>query len=209
MTLASPLGGGGLGPSNKAAAPRALLLIAVAVIIGLVLLWKGVDTTPGTESSAEVAVDNSLGAVSTSSEEPNDGQIADDPVPTIAPVLTTTTTTTTTPPPTRPPNQVRVLVANGSGVARGASNITGILNPSGYTTLAPANATPTDTSGIYYRPSYSSDARGIMEIVAPGNPDLISPLPSGGLDVPENALDRVADANVVVILGSDFRIINR
>ena len=65
MTLASPLGGGGLGPSNKAAAPRALLLIAVAVIIGLVLLWKGVDTTPGTESSAEVAVDNSLGAVST------------------------------------------------------------------------------------------------------------------------------------------------
>ena len=35
--------GGGLGPSNAAAAPRAFLLIAVAVVLGLVLLWKGLD----------------------------------------------------------------------------------------------------------------------------------------------------------------------
>ena len=40
-------GGGGLGPSNAAAAPRAFLLIAVAVVLGLVLLWKGLDDTPG------------------------------------------------------------------------------------------------------------------------------------------------------------------
>ena len=132
--------------------------------------------------------------------------VADEPVATTIPAQTTTTTTTAAPAPTRPPNQVRVLVANGSGVPRGASTVTGVLSPAGYTTLPPANATPTDTSGIYYRPSYSSDARAVMEIVAPGNPDLISPLPPGGLDVPDGTLDRVANANVVVILGADLRI---
>ena len=57
-------GGGGLGPSNAAAAPRAFLLIAVAVVLGLVLLWKGLDDTPGlrplVDGGAEVAVDDGL-----------------------------------------------------------------------------------------------------------------------------------------------------
>ncbi|GIT45581.1 MAG: hypothetical protein Ct9H300mP12_01660 [Acidimicrobiales bacterium] len=47
---------GGLGPSNAAAAPRAFLLIAVAVVIGLVLLWKGLDSTPGTVAPADAPV---------------------------------------------------------------------------------------------------------------------------------------------------------
>jgi len=206
MTAIDPLGGGGLGPSNAAAAPRALLLIAVAVVLGLVLLWKGLDTTPGIAGPPEPADDSSAGMASVMVEEdPADLPMADEPVTTTA-APTTTTTTTTAPAPTRPPNQVRVLVANGSGVSRGASSVTGTLSPAGYTTLPPANAIPTETSGIYYRPSYSSDARGVMEIVAPGNPDLISPLPPGGLDVPDNSLDRVADAHVVIILGADLRI---
>ena len=53
MTVTGRVGGGGLGPSNAAAAPRALLIIAVAVILGLVLLWKGLDTTPGVAVSPE------------------------------------------------------------------------------------------------------------------------------------------------------------
>ena len=206
MTVTGRVGGAGLGPSNTAAAPRALLLIAVAVILGLVLLWKGLDTTPGITVSPEATEDGSADSVGMVEEGPADLPVADEPVVTTTPAQTTTTTTTTAPAPTRPPNQVRVLVANGSGVARGASTVTGVLSPAGYTTLPPANATPTDTSGIYYRPSYSSDARAVMEIVAPGNPDLISPLPPGGLDVPDGTLDRVANANVVVILGADLRI---
>ena len=47
---------GGLGPSNAAAAPRAFLLIAVAAVIGLVLLWKGLDSTPGTVAPAGAPV---------------------------------------------------------------------------------------------------------------------------------------------------------
>ena len=206
MTAIGRVGGGGLGPSNAAAAPRALLLIAVAVILGLVLLWKGLDTTPGVAVPPEATDDGSAESVGMVEEGPADLPVEDEPVAATTPAPTTTTTTTAVPAPTRPPNQVRVLVANGSGVARGASTVTGVLSPAGYTTLPPANATPTDTSGIYYRPSYSSDARAVMEIVAPGNPDLISPLPPGGLDVPDGTLDRVANANVVIILGADLRI---
>ena len=206
MTAIGRVGGGGLGPSNAAAAPRALLLIAVAVILGLVLLWKGLDTTPGITVSPEATDDGSAESVGMVEEGPADLPVEDEPVAATTPAPTTTTTTTAVPAPTRPPNQVRVLVANGSGVRRGASDVTDVLSPNGYTTLPPANATPTDTSGIYYRSGYSGDARAVMEIVAPGNPDLILPLPPGGLDVPDGTLDRVANANVVVILGADLRI---
>ena len=204
MTAIGRVGGGGLGPSNAAAAPRALLLIAVAVILGLVLLWKGLDTTPGITVSPEATDDGSAESVGMVEEGPADLPVEDEPVAATTPAPTTTTIAV--PAPTRPPNQVRVLVANGSGVRRGASDVTDVLSPNGYTTLPPANATPTDTSGIYYRSGYSGDARAVMEIVAPGNPDLILPLPPGGLDVPDGTLDRVANANVVVILGADLRI---
>jgi hypothetical protein len=206
MTVTGRVGGGGLGPSNAAAAPRALLLIAVAVVLGLVLLWKGLDTTPGIAVSPVATDDGSAGSVGMVEEGPADLPMADEPVATTTPAPTTTTTTTAVPAPTRPPNQVRVLVANGSGVPRGAATVTDVLSPAGYTTLPPANATPTDTSGIYYRSGYSGDARAVMELVAPSNPDLILPLPAGGLDVPDATLDRVANANVVVILGADLRI---
>ena len=206
MTVTGRVGGGGLGPSNAAAAPRALLLIAVAVVLGLVMLWKGLDTTPGIAVSPVATDDGSAGSVGMVEEGPADLPMADEPVATTTPAPTTTTTTTAVPAPTRPPNQVRVLVANGSGVPRGAATVTDVLSPAGYTTLPPANATPTDTSGIYYRSGYSGDARAVMELVAPSNPDLILPLPAGGLDVPDATLDRVANANVVVILGADLRI---
>ena len=189
MTATGRVGGGGLGPSNAAAAPRALLIIAVAVILGLVLLWKGLDTTPGVAVSPEATDDGSAESVGMVEEGTADLPIADEPMATTTSALTTTTSTTAVPAPTRPPNQVRVLVANGSGVPRGAATVTGVLSPAGYTTLPPANATPTDASGIYYRSGYSGDARAVMDIVAPGNPDLLLPLPPGGLDVPDGTLE--------------------
>ena len=117
MTAIGRVGGGGLGPSNAAAAPRALLLIAVAVILGLVLLWKGLDTTPGVAVPPEATDDGSAESVGMVEEGPADLPVEDLPVAATTPAPTTTTTTTAVPAPTRPPNQVRVLVANGSGVA--------------------------------------------------------------------------------------------
>ena len=98
MTVTGRVGGGGLGPSNAAAAPRALLLIAVAVVLGLVLLWKGLDTTPGIAVSPVATDDGSAGSVGMVEEGPADLPMADEPVATTTPAPTTTTSTTTQPP---------------------------------------------------------------------------------------------------------------
>ena len=104
----------GLGPSNPAATPRALLLIAVALVIGLVLLWKAVDSDVGTVAVTEPAggddqiqVDEAPDVVET--DTPDDSA---DVVPTTeAPVLATTTAPVLFP--SRSPSEVKVLVANG------------------------------------------------------------------------------------------------
>ena len=51
MSFQSPLGGKGIAPSNTSAAPRAFLLIFVAVVLGVVILWKGLDDDPQRASS--------------------------------------------------------------------------------------------------------------------------------------------------------------
>ena len=105
MTVTGRFDSDGLGPSNAAAAPRALLLIVVAVIIGLVLLWKGLDTTPGIAVPQEGAEDGLTEPVSMAEDSPVDLVMADEPVVTTT-VVPPTTTTTVAPAPTRPPNQV-------------------------------------------------------------------------------------------------------
>lgn len=194
----------GLGPSNPAAAPRAFLLIAVALVIGLVLLWKAVDSDVGTVAVTgpagdddQVQVDEAPDVVGTVA--PDDSA---DVVPTTeAPVVTTTTAAVLFP--SRSPSEVKVLVANGSGIGGAAGAVTDILNPRGYALESPANANRTDVSGIFYRTGFADDARMVMEVVAPGNPDLLSQMPTGGLSVPDGTLERLANADVVVILGAD------
>ncbi|MBC8195182.1 MAG: LytR C-terminal domain-containing protein [Acidimicrobiia bacterium] len=194
----------GLGPSNPAAAPRALLLVAVALVIGLVLLWKAVDNDVGivvvpepAGGDVSVQVDETPDVVDT--EVPADSA---DVIPTTeAPPVTTTTAALLFP--SKSPSEVKVLVANGSGIGGAAGAVTDMLNPRGYALESPANANPTDVSGVYYRASFADDARMVMEVIAPGNPDLLSQMPSGGLSVPDGTLDRLANADVVVILGSD------
>ena len=119
-----------------------------------------------------------------------------------------TTTSTLFPTITEPPSEVQVLVANGSGTARAAGDVTELLVPKGYATLAPANAQPTDSTMIFFRPGMVAEARAVMELLAPDSPDLLAQIPPTGLTVAENALDRLESADIVVILGADGRIHN-
>ncbi|MCH2412209.1 MAG: LytR C-terminal domain-containing protein, partial [Acidimicrobiales bacterium] len=119
-----------------------------------------------------------------------------------------TTTSTLFPTITEPPSEVQVLVANGSGTARAAGSVTQLLVPKGYATLPPANAQPTDSTMIFFRPGMVAEARAVMEILAPDSPDLLAQIPPTGLAVAENALDRLESADIVVILGADGRIHN-
>ena len=205
---------GGLGPSNAAAAPRAFLLIAVAVVIGLVLLWKGLDSTPGTVAPAgapavaEPSTDESL--ADQGSDTPVDEMSAsagdtssDQSTTTEAPAPTTTEDSF--PEPTYAPNEVKVLVANGSGVSGAAGKVTDMLSPLGWAMESPANANKTSVSGIYYKVGYASDAQVIQEHFGEV-PSILSQFPTGGLAVPDSSLDRVDNADIVILLGSDLAI---
>ena len=238
--MAAGRGGGGLGPSNSAAVPRALLLIVVAVLLGAALLWKGLDdgtdlvsdqpvptttapTGDGTpddgsgdgtpdDGSGDGTPDDGSGDV-TGDGTPDDGTgdgTTDDGTGdgTTDDGTGGTTTSTLFPTITEPPSEVQVLVANGSGTARAAGDVTELLVPKGYATLAPANAQPTDSTMIFFRPGMVAEARAVMELLAPDSPDLLAQIPPTGLTVAENALDRLESADIVVILGADGRIHN-
>ncbi|MBT5206623.1 MAG: hypothetical protein HOM00_05935 [Acidimicrobiaceae bacterium] len=204
---------GGLGPSNAAAAPRAALLIGVAVAIGLLLLWKGLDDSP-------VAADRPAPAITDDVTDADPGTGTADPdVMTTEPVAgepddadavaptsaVPTTTAALFPTPTHDPNEVKVLVANGSGVSGAASKVTDMLSPLGWIMESPANADKTGTTRVYYRNGYQADARRIVEHFGE-IPSLLEKMPTGGAGVPAKAEERVANAHIVVILGSDQRI---
>ena len=225
--MAAGRGGGGLGPSNSAAAPRALLLIVVAVLLGAALLWKGLDdgtdlvsdqpvpttTAPTGDGTPDDGTGDSTPDDGTGDSTPDDGtgdSTPDDGTGDSTPDDGTggTTTSTLFPTITEPPSEVQVLVANGSGTARAAGDVTELLVPKGYATLAPANAQPTDSTMIFFRPGMVAEARAVMELLAPDSPDLLAQIPPTGLAVAENALDRLESADIVVILGADGRIHN-
>ena len=220
--MAAGRGGGGLGPSNSAAVPRALLLIVVAVLLGGALLWKGLDD--GTDLTSDQPVPTTTAPTSDDGSgdgsgdgTPDDGSgdgTPDDGSGDVTPDdgsgdgTGDTTTSTLFPTITEPPSEVQVLVANGSGTARAAGDVTELLVPKGYATLAPANAQPTDSTMIFFRPGMVAEARAVMELLAPDSPDLLAQIPPTGLAVAENALDRLESADIVVILGADGRIHN-
>ncbi len=220
---------GGIGPSNAAAAPRALLLIVVAVLLGATLLWKGLDdgTAPAVQDASPtttVASDDGSGDAASGDGSGGDGSgdaasgdgsgddgsgddgSGDDGSGDDGSGDGTTTTSTLFPTVTEPPSEVQVLVANGSGIPRGAGTVTEMLVPKGYATLPPANAQPTEATMIYFRPGMVNEARAVMEILAPDSPDLLAQIPPTGVAVAENAVDRLEAADIVVILGADERI---
>ena len=219
---------GGIGPSNAAAAPRALLLIVVAVLLGAALLWKGLDdgTAPAVQDASPTTTvasddgsgdaasvdgsggdgsgDGTAGSGDAASGDGSGGDGSGDG--TAGSGDGTTTTSTLFPTVTEPPSEVQVLVANGSGIPRGAGTVTELLVPKGYATLPPANAQPTEATMIYFRPGMVNEARAVMEILAPDSPDLLAQIPPTGVAVAENAVDRLEAADIVVILGADERI---
>ena len=204
MSMQSPLSGKGIAPSNASAAPRAFLLIFVAVVIGVVVLWKGLDDDLQT-ASTDIS-DSSDQVTNIVDEEPADLPPLEIPEISTTTVAVVETTTTSPPPlPTKPPSTVKVLVLNGSGVGGAAGAVTNLLKPHGYTTLSPANGNKDEKSWVYYKPEFSPDAKGVTDILDI-MPDLLTSFPTNGLSVPEGSVDRVSTADVIVFLGSDKEI---
>ncbi len=146
------------------------LLIGVAVLIGVVLLARGFGQEGGlleTEAPATTT--------------------------TAAPQQNGSTTTTTVAP--RPPAQVKVLVANGTGQAGVAGTKASTLSSKGYTTVDTANAPATPTSVIYYAQGYEQEAAAVAEALS---------IPASAVAaLPSPPPFDIRNSNVIVVIGSD------
>ncbi|NNE74764.1 MAG: LytR C-terminal domain-containing protein, partial [Acidimicrobiales bacterium] len=194
------------------AAARGAMLIALAVVIGLLLLAFALDD-PDTEVTAGSGDDTAQGDDSgdDTGDSAGDDTSGDDTVVTTSSTTTTPASTITAVPTNepRPPAEVSVLVANGTGEKGVAGAVSDKINARGYIALDAANAAaPTTESVIFYRDGFDGNAVAIAEIIGT-TADLVLPEPADGtIGVAQNAIDdgRLAQAGVVVILGSDGRI---
>ncbi|HVF32315.1 MAG TPA: LytR C-terminal domain-containing protein [Acidimicrobiales bacterium] len=178
---------GSFARSAGGAGARGLLLLAIALLIGVVLLNATDADPPGTSVSAEGDSDSGDGGAGT--DDGDDGGGGD------AAAASTTTAAPTTTLPARAPGEVKVIVANASEVKGAAGGGRTALVNAKYNVLAPTNATPTPTSSVFFVPGYDRDAAGVAAALQlPAN--LVKPMPA---PLPFDT----KGANVAVVLGAD------
>ena len=197
------------GRSAGNAAARGGALVAVAVVIGFLLLWQGgvggsgdaVITADGSESTDAIGSDTvdedttSDAAAATDDGTGEDAAAPDDTVDT-APEETIPPA-----PVTRPPGDVKVAVANGVGEAGLAGARASVLSTAGYVTVAANAAAETAQSQVYYVEGYGEDAQAIA-VELGGDAAVLRPAPSdpGALVTDATAVEGF---HVFVILGTD------
>lgn len=158
---------------------RGVVLVAVAVVIGLLLL-RDDDGSP-----TQVAVGSDTAAEVDDGSAPPDA--ADDPAQ-------TTTSTTLAP---RDPAEVKVLVANGSGTNGAAGGTTDALEALGYVTATPSNAERVASTVVYYTTGFQAEAEALAAAIG-APPESVTPMPAVA------PVDDLQLANVLVHLGPDL-----
>ena len=189
--------GEGFGRSASDAALRGALLVAVAVIIGALLIWRGHD------DDDEGQVDTS--AEQTTTRAPNGATTSRSTGATTSRGATTLPAGPTTPiGSTRQAATVKVLAANGSGVDGYASQVHQKLVTGGYASLGAENAKPGQaTTNVYYRDTYQDDAASIAVFLGIDR-NLVQAMPASLADrLDQSVQNRAQTASVVIILGAD------
>jgi hypothetical protein len=132
-------GDGSFGRSAGTAGLRGLVLLAAAVGIGVVLLNRA-DTVP-------TAVSNVRTVTPTTAKPPKHG------------ATTTTRAVTSTTTPARAPQDIKVLVANGTHVRAQGARYTNVVHGLGYNALSAVDATvQAPASVVYFAPGYAAEA---------------------------------------------------
>ncbi|HYF44886.1 MAG TPA: LytR C-terminal domain-containing protein [Acidimicrobiales bacterium] len=158
---------------------RGIVLVAIAVVIGLILLSSGLDDTVST-----ARVDSSSSA---DSDDRDDEDPTDDTGSVASPV---------------DPSSINVVVANGAGVSGAAGTISAQLAGLGYPapvatdTTVDNGATPLDT--IYYQTSPNTQAQAQQVAADLGLPDSAVQ----AYTTPETVGAEIGLAQVLVVLGS-------
>lgn len=165
---------GSFGRSAGMAAGRGAALLAVAVVLGIVLL-NATDDGGGQVTAGPSVTADTKGRGTTST------------------VPTSTTTTL----PARPPAEVKVLTVNGTDVKGAAGKARDILRTGGYNVLAPVTGTPGPATTVYYAPTFDREAGAVAQALAlpPGG---VQPLPT-----PPPIAD-VRGTDVLVVVGPDL-----
>ena len=173
---------GSFGRSAGAAGLRGMLLLAVAVLIGVVLLNATDNDPPGTEVRAGAATEN---------DDNEDGEEASGgPTTTVGPTTTTAAL--------RPPGEVKVVVANASGVDGVARKASDELKTKSYNVLSPTNSTAkVEATVVYGIAGYERDAQGVA--VALGLP----PAQAKPMPTPAPIAD-LRTAQVLVMVGPEL-----
>lgn len=180
---------GSFARSAGGAGARGLLLLAVALLIGVVLLNATDADPPGTTITAEGDSDSGDGGADTDSGGTDDDAGGD------AGAAATTTVPTPTTLAARAPAEVKVIVANASDVRGAAGGGRTALVNAKYNVLAPANAAAVATSSVFFVPGYDRDAAAVaaaMQLPA----TLVKPMPA---PLPFDT----KGAHVAVVLGAD------
>jgi len=152
---------------------RGAALLAVAVLLGIVLLNAADDPPPERVSA---------GPTTTAPA---------DATPTTGVVTTLATL------PLRAPAEVKVLVANGTGLRGVAGKATAQLKAAAYNVLAPTDAPAATASAVYFVGEYSREAEGIA--TALGLPATsVQPVPTPA------PLADARGANVIVVVGPEL-----
>lgn len=166
--------------SAGAALARGVALVAVAVILGIVLLQatdgpEPLDTTGGTDPPPAAGVTTTTGA----EEE--------------SPPLTPTTD------PPLDPSTITVLVANGAGVSGLAGDVTDTVAEAGFE-VAPATdvsaGEEVDESVVYFTPGFEEAAAAVAAV--------FDPVPEVAALPDPPPVDDLAGANVVVVAGPEL-----
>lgn len=198
-------------------AGRGVVLAIIAVLLGAVILWQGYDDTSaasfgaGTDDSDTTdSGDTDTGDDDTSDDDAGDtaddttddaaGGDGDTPQPTVIVPDDGDSTGGDTTPVLHPPEEVRVLVANGTATA-GAATATrdSLVASSGYNGLPPANSTNqpnVELTNVYYVDGYQLDAQNIATVLGASSANVL-PMPASPPVV------ELEDAHVLVELGTD------
>lgn len=160
-------------------AARGAALVIVALVIGFLLL-------------RDDDVGDSQLAVGT--QDPDTEQATDEGGRDQSP----TTDPTTTADVTRPPSEVKALVANGSGVNGAAGAATDALESLGYVTGTPTDAAErVPETVVYFVDGYQKEAEALAEAIG-ASASSVAPIP------PVAPVADLQLANVLVVLGPDL-----
>jgi hypothetical protein len=206
------------GRSTGNAAARGGALIAVAVLIGFLLLWQGGVGGSGTAAEVDAGTDTGTDTAGTDAGEgatgEDDGASADDGTENDDGAETdtgdgtdtadTTTTTTTTVAALRLPGEVRAAVANGTETGGLAGSRSGELATAGYVTAAVNAANNTAVSNVYYIDDYGNEAEQVA-ILLGGDASVLRPATAEDLLslVREDNQAELDGFHILVVLGSD------